>query len=415
METDLLVIGGGVIGVSSAYYLQKAGRRVTLMEQGPDLCSGSSWGNAGWISPRHSVPLASPGAVGKALRWMFRPASPFYVKPRLDPALISWLMRFRSATNGRAVRRTTAIAWEFAEASLALYDETVRQERLECEFNRKGLLHVYRTQHEYREALVEMHLLRQVGIACEVLEGDRALELEPALKPGLAGAVFHPSDAHVQPYDFVNGLAARIEAMGGEVRLNTAVTGFELSGKTVARVKTSNGDFTANQVVLAAGAWSTPLVRDLRLKLPIQPAKGYSITFENVKNAPSRPVMQSEAHVGVTPFGNGLRLAGTLELSGINDRILPRRVQALRNAAREYLQAELPPNGGRVWCGLRPMTPDNLPVIGAPAHLQNLIVAAGHSMTGVTLGPATGKLVAQIAMGEKPYLSPEPFSPARFQ
>jgi D-amino-acid dehydrogenase len=239
--------------------------------------------------------------------------------------------------------------------------------------------------------------------------------MEPSLRPDVAGGVYYPGDAHLKPDEFVNGLAARVEDLGAVVRTDTEVQGFEMSGTAIETVKTDRGEYRPAQVVLATGAWSPGVVRGLGINLPVQPAKGYSVTFTNAGPKPSIPMMLAEARVGVTPMGDTLRLAGTLELSGLNTDIDSRRVDAILGAGERYLSGGLPSTGGEVWCGMRPLTPDNLPIIGGVDRPSNLVLATGHSMTGVTLGPATGKLVAQLVSGESPIVDPAPFSPQRFQ
>jgi D-amino-acid dehydrogenase len=413
-RADVLVIGGGVIGVCAAYYLQQEGRRVVLLDK-DEICSGSSHGNAGWLVPSHSVPLARPGAILNGLRWMLRPESPFYVKPRLSLELIAWLWRFRAAANERTVRRSLPVACELSKASLELYEELITKEELDCYYEQRGLIALYATEQGLEEGVEEGHLLREHGISSQELNSAQVTAMEPAVRSDVAGGIYHDGDAHLKPDDLVHGLAARFQAQGGVIHTGTEVLGFELAGDTIASVKTDKGDYPARQVVLAAGAWSPWVVRALKLKLPVQPAKGYSITFDEPVDPPSMPVMLAEARIGVTPMGPVLRFAGTLELSGLNTDIDRRRVEAIRRAGHRYLATDLSASPETVWCGMRPLTPDNLPIIGAVDRPSNLIVATGHSMTGVTLGSVTGKLVAQLVTEQDPIVDPAPFSPMRFR
>lgn len=411
---DVLVIGGGVIGVCSAYYLQQEGRRVVLLDKG-EVASGSSYGNAGWLVPSHSMPLARPGAISEALQWILSPVSPFYIKPRPSIELVRWLWRFRAAANAAAVGESLRVACELSRASLDLYSELISKEEIDCHYERKGLIAAYATQKGLEEGVEEAEMLAPHGVSGTVLDRKRLSGVEPALSPDLAGGVLYDGDAHLKPDSLVCGLAARFEAQGGTIRIDTEVHGFEVTAGSISSVRTSRGDYAARQVVLATGAWSSGAARGLGLDLPVQPAKGYSITFERPIAPPSIPVMLSETRVGVTPMGPVLRFAGTLELSGLNTRIDRRRVDALRQAGSCYLNTDLSQSPEAVWCGMRPLTPDTLPIIGAVDCPSNLIVATGHSMTGVTLGAATGKLVAQIAASREPLVDPAPFSPMRFQ
>ena len=413
-QLDTIVIGGGVIGVCSAYYLQQEGQRVAILEQ-DEICSGSSHGNGGWLVPSHSVPFSRPGAVMRGLRWMFNPESPFYIKPRLNGELLRWLWRFRAASTARMVQASIPPLSELSIASNELYADLIAKEEVDCHYAQKGLIELYTTDEGLDEGAEEAEALAPHGITSRVLDPNEVVEMEPTIRPGVAaGAVYYEGDAHLKPDDLVHGLAERFEARGGAIHTNTKVVAFGVSNGKIAAVGTDQGDYQCDQVVLASGAWSPGVARDLRIDLPVQPAKGYSITFDEPADAPTTPIMLVEARVGVTPMGPVMRLAGTLELSGLNTTIDARRVAAIRRAGHEHLTTELSADG-TVWCGMRPLTPDNLPIIGRVDSLSNLIVATGHSMTGVTLGAVTGKLVSQLVAGQPTVVDPAPFSPMRFQ
>ena len=413
-RTDVLVIGAGVIGVCVAYYALREGRQVTILERDA-VCSGSSYGNAGWLVPSHSVPLAAPGVIMQGLKWMFNSESPFYVKPRFDRDLFSWLWRFRAAANERAMRKSLPVIYELSRASLALYAELVTEENLACDYRQDGVLALFKNQRRLQEGFEEDRLLREQGLSTRTLDSAEVAEMEPAVRSDVAGGIFYSQDAHVNPREFVLGLAERVVERGGVIHTGAVVQGFETAGNRITSVKTTKGDYHAEQVVLAAGAWSPGLVRDLRLDLPVQAAKGYSVTFQSPDQLPALPLILAEASVGVTPMGPNLRLAGTLELSGLNLRIDSRRVGAILRAADEYLVADVGSMQGEVWCGMRPLSPDGKPIIGAVDPYSNLIVATGHSMTGMTLSPVTGKLVSQLLTGQTPVVDPAPMSPKRFQ
>ena len=411
---DVIVIGGGVIGVCAAYYLLKEGRKVTILER-DKVCSGSSYGNSGLIVSSECIPIPRPGVVMRALRWMLDPESPFYIKPRLDPKLISWLWQFRAASARERVLRATPVLLELCQASLALYDELVAQEVLECGYAHSGLLVLYRSHREYEEGLEEADFLQECGLQMRRMTGSEIHDMDPAVRPDLAGGVHYPEDAKLNPSEFVFGLASRVREMGATIQEGTEVVEIDTSSTKTITVSTTTLDYQADHVVLAAGSWSPGLVRDLRPNLPIQPAKGYSVNFKRPTNLPKQPMILSEAKVSINPMGSMMRIAGTLELSGLDLTINPRRVNAIARAADDYLireEGDLPPEDA--WSGLRPVTPDGIPVIGHAESRSNLIVASGHAMLGMTLGPVTGKLVAELASEQTPTVDLAPLSLARF-
>ncbi len=416
-RSDVLIIGGGVIGVCAAYYLAERGRQVTLVEQG-GIAAGSSYGNAGLIVPSHSAPLAAPGALASGLKWMLDPESPFYIKPRLDLDLVTWLFKFTAACNETQMRRAIPVLRDLGCASSALYDELAKLNGLSFGYARKGVLLVYKTESGLKHGVEEAQLMAEAGIASKTLTAKEASTLEPAIRPDMAGSVYYPGDSHLNPAEFVQGLARWLAQKGVRIHRNTTVTEVERSGRAITNVKTTGGDFQPDEVVVAAGAWSPGLVHSLRLNLPIQAAKGYSVTVKRPAASPIIPLLLGESRVAVTPMasptGPLLRFAGTLELAGLDLSINQRRVDALRRASKEYMVGMDDLETLEVWRGLRPCTPDGLPIIGRPASFDNLTIAAGHAMSGISLGPITGKLVAQLACGEATEIDLKPLRVERF-
>lgn len=410
----VLIIGGGVIGVCSAYYLLKEGLQVTILER-DEICSGCSYGNNGWVVPSHSIPIARPGMVQKAMRWMLNPESPFYIKPRFDPTLFRWLWRFRAAANNHSITEKVSFLCELTKTSLALYDHLLAEEEIDCDYDRNGLLVLFKTGQGYQEGLEEARLTAQYGVHMQELSAEGALDMEPAIRKGIHGGIFYRDEAHLNPWKFVTGLAQRFQQQGGDIQTGTEVLGLETSGKRIVTVRTNRGDYRPEQVVLAAGSWSSAIAQNLRVDLPVQPAKGYSVTFDKPAKCPTVPLMLAEAKMGITPMGQLMRIAGTLELSGINLRIDPRRLAAIVRTADDYLVADISSMSGESWCGMRPATPDTVPIIGHSGSYSNLLIAVGHTMTGMTLGPATGKLITQLACHQAPIIDPRPLSPDRFR
>jgi D-amino-acid dehydrogenase len=410
---DILVIGGGVIGVCSAYYLASAGRHVTLVEKG-EVCSGCSYGNVGLISPSHSIPLARAGVLAKALGWMLRPESPFYIRPRFDLELFTWLIRFAAACREHVVRKGVSVLHDLSLASLGLYQQLAAIPGLDFGFRRDGLLTVYISRRGYEEGLKEAQLLQEGGIEANVLSGVEVREREPSISDSVVGGIYFPQDAQLIPADFVRGLARECMRAGVEIRSSTEVLEFETSGQRISAVRTTRGDFWPEQVVLAGGAWSPSIIHGIQITLPIQAAKGYSITVKQHEYCPRSPLLFSEAKVFTTPMGNTLRFGGTLELVGLDMSVNRRRLDKVMRAARSHLSGVDGLELLEIWRGLRPCTPDGLPVVGRSHRIENLVVAAGHGMLGMTLGPITGKLVCQLVCRETPMLDVGGLGPDRF-
>ena len=412
---DVLVVGGGVLGVCTAYFLTEAGRRVLLVDQ-EDICAGSSYGNAGLIVPSHSVPLAQPGVVWQALRWMFDPESPFYIRPRPDLDLLTWLWRFRAAANARQRDRTMPVLRDLIMESLEIYRSLSAMDDMEFGFEERGILHLFNTEEGLDEGRHEAEMLGAIDIETQVLSQEEVVDRLGGLNATVVGAVYYPQDAHLTPARFVHALAARFQAMGGTVLAPAEVREFEKDGRRITGVNTSAGTIEADEVVLASGSWTPLLARELGIKAPIQAAKGYSITFRRPEGIPEVPFVCGEGRVGVTPMGDTIRFAGTLELAGIDLSINQRRVDAIMRVPATYVSEVEAGDMERleVWAGLRPLTPDGLSLLGRSSHYDNLTIAAGHSMIGMSSGPASARLVTQVITGEEPFMDMSPMDPARF-
>jgi len=412
-STDVLILGGGVIGLACAYYLLEAGRGVTVLEQGTAGC-GSSHGNCGTLTPSHATPLAMPGIIGSALRAMLHPDAPLRIAPRLDPALARWLFGFARRCNWDDFRRATAAKAPLLLQSRRLIEELVERESIDCEFEASGTLYVFRDAQEFERSSWLPRALGEIGLPIETIDGARVQAMEPALKPGVVAAYLNPGDAHLRPDRYVDGLARVVRAKGGAIEEGVAVEALEREGASVARVKTNRGDFTGREVVLALGAWSPPLARQLGLRLPIQPGKGYSITYTRPVRAPRMPLVLKERSVCVTTWSSGYRLGSTMEFAGYDTSLNRTRLDALRRGAAEYL---IEPEGPAVveeWYGWRPMTPDDLPMLGRAPGIENLVLATGHGMLGVSMSAVTGLLVSEVVAGVRPSLDLAPCDVARF-
>jgi D-amino-acid dehydrogenase len=381
---------------------------VTLLEAGA-IGEGCSWGNAGLIVPSHSVPLAAPGVWQKGLRWLLRRDSPFRIRPRLDWGLVRWLWAFRRACTEAHVRRALPLLRELHMRSRQLFEELAGQ--FEFGYRARGMLMALRTAPGLAAARDEARLLEDHGIQARVLDREATLAAEPSLRPIVTGSVCFPEDAQVVPDAFVKGLVAR---SGAAVRTATPARALETSGRRITAVQTSKGTLVADEVVLAAGAHSRLLAGPLGLHLPLEGGKGYSVTLDTPPSRPRVPLMLGEARLILSPMGDRLRLSGTLELSGLDASVDRRRATSLLGAAAQWLKDPPAANGASIWSGLRPCTPDGLPLLGRTKRFENLIVATGHAMLGVSLGPVTGLLVSEIAAQQPPSIPTAALDPERF-
>ena len=412
---DVIVIGGGPIGVCCALELARAGARTVLLEKEPQVCPPESGAhaNCGLLVPSDATPLAAPGVLGQGLRWMLDSSSPFYIAPRPSPALARWLWLFRAACSVERAQAAMPVLRALHVASAVLHDELARDHGERWLFHHDGVLQVYETATGLRAAAEEAEQARALGVRADELTAAEARRLFPGLCCELAGAFFFPEDGHLDPLLFTRSVAELAADAGAQVVTGAEVLSLEPAPEGV-RALTTRGDYVAGQVVLAAGAWSPFLARGLGLRLPIEPAKGYSVDVERPEDFPELPLYLGDAHVVLTPLGDALRLGSTLELSGWDMRVRPRRVAYLREGARRAIG--LPADGPvrQRWRGPRPVTPDGLPVIGRVPGRDRVILATGHCMLGLSLGPVTGRLVAELAGGRAPSIDLAPLSPARW-
>jgi D-amino-acid dehydrogenase len=413
-KTDILIIGGGSIGLNAAYYLLKSGRGVTLLDQSA-IGKGSSSGNAGHIVPSHIVPLAAPGIIPTALKWMLDPAnSPFGMKISLDPSYISWLIRFAASCTEDNVTRAIPALKALGLLSAHNFSGMISAEQFDCSYHQSGLLFLYKTREAFESGKHEAGILRAHGLPANVLDEDLVHQREPAAREGVIGGVHFTGDSSLDPAEFLRLLKDRVRALGADLRENTPVTGFEISGEKITRVLTPQGGFEPSLVVLAAGAWSPRVARGLRLNIPVQPARGYSLTASATQIMPRQAILLGERRVAVTPMGDLLRFTGRLEIGNMSTAPNPKWIAAIERAVREYIQLDEKLNIRETWAGLRPTTPDGAPLIGFSSRHPNLILATGHAMLGLSLGPGTGQIVADLANGAPPPFDLRVFDPRRF-
>jgi len=400
-ERHVIVIGGGAIGTACAYYLARSDWNVTLVDRDRQG-QGCSSGNCGRMCNAHVLPLNMPGAVGQTLKALCKPDSPLYVKLRLDPGLWSWMLRFAGNCNERAMLESARARKALLDSSDALYRQLLAEESIDCEWQDRGCLYVYGT-HEGMASYegTERILEEQFGMTARRLDGDELVEFEPALKPGLAGGWHHEEDADLRPEKLMASWRAVLERMGVTIVEECTAQGFVRENGRAVALNTDQGPMTADAAVLATGALAPLMASELGCRIPIQPGKGYSMTMRHPK-------------VMVTPMRSGYRLGSTMEFSGYDESLNRRRLDLLKRGAAHYLREPFTEPVEEEWFGWRPMTYDGKPIIDRSPRMENVFIAAGHNMLGLTLAPVTGKLIAEMLDGRKPHLDVAPFSVNRF-
>ena len=391
-----------MIGLATALECARRGHRVTVIERDA-VRRGASLGNAGMIVPSHFTPLAAPGMVALGLKWMWNPESPFYIRPRLSWDLLSWGWRFCQASTGSRVERAAPVLRDLQLASRAAFAR-LAGEADDFGLVQRGLLVLCKTPAALEEEAHTAERARALEIPAQVLDARQAAALEPGITMDISGAVYYERDCHLDPARFVAALEQRLRAAAVELVYDAAVTGWIREGTRIAAVRTTRGEIAGDKFILAGGAWSPELVRELGLHLPMQAGKGYSVTLPAPVERPRICAILAEARVAMTPMGDALRFGGTMELAGMDERINPRRIAGIVRAAHEYFPRFESEQfaGVKPWCGLRPCSPDGLPYLGRTRAARNLVVATGHAMMGLSLAPVTGEIVGAIVDGEPP-------------
>ncbi len=394
---DVTIIGGGVIGLSSAYYLNKAGFSVTVIDSG-DITDNCSFGNMGYISPSHFTPLASPGIISQGLKWMLSSSSPFYIKPRLNADLIEWGIKFWKSSNAATVEKNTPHLNNLLQLSRGLVNELRTDLGDNFDMETIGCLMMCK---QLKTLEHEFHLADEaeaLGLKVSRLVKEEVQQLEPDVETDVAGAVLFKDDCHFHPGKMMLSLKKYLAEKGVQFILNTAVTGFEKNGRQVTGILTGKEKINCSQVILAAGSWLPLVAKKLGIHLLLQPGKGYSYTYPFVEKNIKYPAILVDGRCAITPWSNALRIGGTMELSGINNKVLLKRVEGIYNSVKDFypgLKIDFPP-ADKVWSGLRPVTPDGLPYIGKHGDYDNLVIAGGHAMLGISMGTGTGKIVSEI-------------------
>lgn len=413
MSKKVIIIGGGIIGLCSAYYLQKEGHQVTIVDQS-NLDSGASYVNAGYLAPSHIIPLSAPGMMKKGLKWMFNKSSPLYIKPRLDLDFLKWTLAFNKSCNSKHVKKAIPTIKAISLLSQDLYDDIKRDENFSFHYEKKGLLMLCQTDKALDEEIKTANLAKQEGLDAQVLNLEKLKQLEPNVELNVKGATYYKCDSHTTPHEFMGDMKTFLKNKDVVFYTNEKVEDINVDNQKISEIKTNKQVLKADEIVLATGSWAPILSKKLGIKLLVQAGKGYRINTKN-KTEITIPAILAEAKVAVTPMHGFTRFAGTMEIAGINHNINKVRVEAIAKAANQYypeisLTAEEKED---VACGLRPVSPDGLPYIGKSSKCKNLTIAAGHAMMGWSMGTATGKLVSEIISEQKPSLDLTNYHPDR--
>lgn len=414
MNKDIIIIGGGIIGLSTAYYLQKEGHKVTIIEKS-NFSSGASFVNAGIITPSHIVSLAAPGMITKGLKWMLSSTSPLSIKPRLDFDFLQWAWFFKKSATRKKVAASIPVIKDINLFSRELYEEIKASKDFDFHYQHKGLMMYYKTDKMGEEEWNVGKLGIKEGLKVELLTQEETQKLEPNIQLNIKGAVYYHSDAHMTPNEYMKQMKLYLEQNDVTFLSNQEVLDFHISNGKVMSIRTENNTIVADEFILTTGSWTQKLAKKLEINIPVQAGKGYRINVKSKTNI-TIPAILTEAKVAVTPMNGFTRFGGMMEIAGINNKVNKKRVHAIVDASKSYYnnlninQEEI----NNVETGLRPCSPDGLPYIGRLSKVKNVTVAAGHAMMGWSLGPATGKLVSEIIDIKKTSLDITPFNVERF-
>ena len=413
---SVAVVGGGVVGLACAWELHRGGAEVTVLERG-EIGGGVSWGNTGWVVPSMAAPLPAPGMVREGLRQLATRGEAFVLRPSVDPSFVRWLWRFRRSCAPARFEAGVRAILALNRRTLELFDE-YRAAGVDFEMHSTGLVIVARTAaglHHYRDIFQRLRSLGYEGGEPDELDGPSLVRLEPALDPaGVAAGLHARVDRYVEPRSLTGGLAAALRGEGVRFEERCEVQGLEQRNGSWL-VGTSGGRVAADRVVVAAALESEGLLRGFGLRVAMQPARGYSVTLPGTGTPPRHALYLAEARIGLSPYAQGVRVAGVFELGESRPEAPAGAGERLLAAARPYLSGWRPDVVGAVetWAGLRPATADGLPLIGELPGRPGLFVASGHGMLGVTLAPATAALLAPVVLGAAAPPELAPFAPGR--
>jgi D-amino-acid dehydrogenase len=413
-RADIVIVGGGIIGIAAAHYLNKAGRQVTVIDKGT-MAGACSQGNCGYICASHILPLTEPEALWTGLKSLFDPKAAFRIRPSLRPELWLWMLQFMRRCNHQQMLTAGKALKALLDSSLQEYHGIMKEGQLHCEWQEKGLLFAFKGERGMEQfASMDRFITKHFGVSADHIDGTDLPAFDPALRPGLLGAFHYPKDTSVRPDILNRQWVENLRGRGVHFIENCSLTDVLKSSEKIDALDTSNGRIEAEQFVFATGAWSSKLAPLLGCRIPVEPGKGYSVTMSRPKNCPAHPMLFPEKRIGVSPFENGYRIGSMMEFVGFDSSIPDQRIQQLRTAAEDYLVEPYTEELLETWFGWRPMTWDSLPIIGGVPNLQNAFLATGHNMLGLATASGSGLLLSEIIQGQTPHIDPAPYSPDRF-
>ncbi|MCS0787615.1 FAD-dependent oxidoreductase [Cytobacillus firmus] len=411
--TKVIVIGGGIIGLASAFFLRKKGMDVVLIDKGEPGAECSS-GNMGWVCPSLSDPVPAAGLIKSCLKWMLKRDSPLYIKPSIFPSLSPWLIHFWKYCSEDAYQKGYTAGLELSRNTLRLFDELEQDGSLEFEMHRKGLLFVFLDKSYIDEKLDNYSIVESFGLPAPAAKSKKeVLEMEPALSDAVAGGIYLPSERHVRPETLTKALKDWLISNGVEVLSHTEAMGFIQEGDKITGVKIREKTIEGDHFLVTAGAWAGLVLRQAGLHIPMTAGKGYSITISKPSIQFQQPLYLGDSRVTISPFHDSVRIGGTMELSGLNTNLDQRRIDSLKSSAAQYLRTSVR-GDEQAWCGMRPMTPDGLPIIGKVPSLNNLFIASGHAMSGISMALSTGCVMSDLITKGKSDIDLTPFRLDRF-
>ena len=406
---DVVIVGGGIIGLFCAYYLSLQGKSVLVIEKG-EIMKSCSYGNCGLISPSHALPLNSPQQLLKALKWLFQKDAPFFIRPQWDSDFLSWMLKFTGVSlNKKQLVKSMQGRNALLASSRELYGELLSDSDWNCNWSPTGIHFVFHNKKRFESYAKKDGILAGLGLAAQPLEQGELYNMEPSLTEYAYGSWYYPMDASLNPGELLSELTIKLRKRGVRIVENSPVEGWLESNGRLMGVRLKDKVYFADKVVLATGSLSPKMVDDLDLKLPIIPGKGYSITMKAPELKPRCPIIFEEHKVVATPWKDSFRLGGTMEFSGYDTSFNPLRIENLKKVASKYLKEPYSQEDGSNWFGWRPMTPNGLPIIDRSPKHSNLFLACGHNMLGLSMAPATGKMISELLEGQTCHIDQQPY------